>query len=492
MLFTSFTFALFLTTLFIFYWFVFRGKLYLQNFLLLAAGYLFYGWWDLRFLVLLIIISASNYVLSLAIENNDKQKTRKIYFVAGLTINLGTLVIFKYFNFFIDGILDLILIFGLKANPITISFFVPIGISFYIFLSLSYLIDVYRQNLRAEKNFPEAMLALSFFPIILAGPIHRPKILLPQIKSERIFSYDKATDGLKQMLWGIFMKSVIADNCSTYVDFIFANQGEYNGTTLIAGIFLFTIQIYADFAGYSNIAIGIGKLFGFDIIRNFASPYFSRDISEFWKKWNISLTTWFRDYVFFPIAFSLTRKIKLITLFRIKKELLIYTIGITITWLLTGFWHGPNFTFIVWGLVHGFFLVLHHASIKPRRRLLKYLGIKNKNKILVFCESVFTFLIIMFSWIFFKADSLNHAFSYVLNIFSTPLLTLPAFRPKTPILILIILFFVLEWFGRRDEYAIQNFFSKSPKVFRWTMYYAVIIVILIFAITSQKFIYFQF
>jgi D-alanyl-lipoteichoic acid acyltransferase DltB (MBOAT superfamily) len=336
MLFTSFTFVLFLIVLFILYWFIFNRNLKIQNLLLLIAGYVFYGWWDWRFLILLFFISASNYAIGLLIQSNDKQRIRKLYFLSGLIINIGTLVIFKYFNFFIEGFVNLVSLIGFRISPVSLSLLMPLGISFYIFLSLSYLIDVYRQNLKAERNFPEVLLTLSFFPIILAGPIQRPIKLLPQIQNARIFSYEKATDGLKQILWGIFMKSVIADNCGNYSDIIFKDYLQYSGSTLIAGAFLFTVQIYADFAGYSNIAIGTGKLFGFNIMKNFAFPYFSRDIGEFWKRWNISLTTWFRDYIFLPIAFSLTRKIKPVRVLIFKKELLIYTIGILITWLLTG------------------------------------------------------------------------------------------------------------------------------------------------------------
>jgi D-alanyl-lipoteichoic acid acyltransferase DltB (MBOAT superfamily) len=288
------------------------------------------------------------------------------------------------------------------------------------------------------------------------------------------------------------MKSVIADNCSVYADLIFANQVKYTGSTLIIGALLFTVQIYADFAGYSNIAIGTGKLFGFNIMKNFAFPYFSRDIGEFWKKWNISLTTWFRDYVFLPLAFSLTRKFKLVRLLIIKKDLLVYTIGIAITWSLTGLWHGANYTFIVWGLIQGFFLVLHHATVKPRRRLQRKLNISHNNVIFIFIESISTFIIVVFSWIFFRADSLSHALGYVSGIFSVSLFTLPAVVPKTSITILIVLFSILEWFGRNGEYAIQNFLFNRPKALRWAMYYCIILMILFYAITSQRFIYFQF
>lgn len=492
MLFTSLTFVLFLFILFSLYWFIFRNSIRFQNNLLLLASYIFYGWWDWRFLSILILISASNYVIALILDSTEKTNKRKFMFYTGLFVNAGTLILFKYFNFFTEGFIRITALIGISIDKFTVSLLMPIGISFYIFLSISYLIDVYRRNLSAERNITNLFLSLSFFPIILAGPIQRPMGLLPQINSNRIFEYKVVTDGLKQIMWGIFMKYVIADNCAVYADHIFNNHSVFSGSTLIIGALFFSIQIYADFAGYSNIAIGLGKLFGFSIVKNFAYPYFSKDITEFWKRWNISLTIWFRDYIFLPIAFSLTRRIKREKFFFINKELVVYSVGIIVTWSLTGLWHGANYTFIVWGMIQGLLLIIYHWSNKPRKKLLRKINIKKNNLILVSAELIFTLIVIMFSWIFFRSDDLQTAFSYISGIFSLSILSLPEYRPSFIIVSLIGVFFVVEWIGRNSDYAIQNFLVKRNRVFRWALYYCIIVLIFFFAVISEKFIYFQF
>lgn len=495
MLFTSITFAFFLILVFILYWFVLNRNLKAQNLFLLISSYVFYGWWDWRFLFLLFLISISNYLIAIWIQKENQKQCRKFIFIIGLIINLATLVLFKYFNFFIDGFINLISLFGFKVNSITLSIILPLGISFYIFLSLSYIIDVYQHKLTAIRNFFDALLTFSFFPIILAGPIQRPISLLPQIQSRRIFNYAQATDGLRQILWGVFMKIVIADNCAVTVNIIFTDSSKYSGSTLVLGIFLFTVQIYADFAGYSNIAIGVGKLLGFKIMKNFAYPYFARDIREFWQRWNISLTTWFRDYVFLPIAYSVSRKIKSDRFYFIKTEFLIYIVGITVTWMLTGLWHGANYTFIIWGLIHGLFLIINHVTAKPRKRLLKRLNIRNDNILLIIGDSLATFIIIMFSWIFFRADDVGHALTYISGIFSFSILTIPHFAGKRSALATVFFiagFLIIEWLGRDQEYAIARLGLKWYRPVRWAMYYGIILAIFYFAGKEQQFIYFQF
>jgi alginate O-acetyltransferase complex protein AlgI len=491
MLFTSVTFALFLLLVFVLYWFVFNRNLKGQNFFLLIRSYIFYGWWDWRFLFLLFFISASNYLIAILIQKKVQKSHRKLFFISGLIINIGTLIIFKYFNFFIDGLDNLISLFGLKVNLITLNIILPIGISFYIFLSLSYIIDIYQHKLTASRNFFDALLTFSFFPIILAGPIQRPISLLPQVQTRRIFNYARATDGLKQILWGVFMKIVISDNCAVHADKIFTGYSTYSGSTLILGVFMFSVQIYADFAGYSNIAIGVGKLLGFNIMKNFNYPYFALDMREFWRRWNISLTTWFRDYVFLPIAYSVSRNIKSDRFYLIKTEFFIYTVGICFTWILTGLWHGANYTFIIWGLIHGFFLIINHVAAKPRKKILKRLNIRNESIALTIFDTLATFTIIMFTWIFFRADNVGHAFSYLSGIFSMSSFTLPEIRSRTTIL-LVVLFFVMEWLGRDQEYAIAKIGIKWPRLIRWGIYYSIIIAIFYFAGSEQQFIYFQF
>jgi len=313
---------------------------------------------------------------------------------------------------------------------------------------------------------------------------------LPQIQTRRIFSYEQATDGLRQILWGVFMKVVIADRCAVTVNAIFNDPSAHSGSTLIYGIFLFTIQIYADFAGYSNIAIGLGKLLGFKIMQNFAYPYFARDIREFWKRWNMSLTTWFRDYVFLPIAYSVSGKIKSEKVYFIKTDFIIYAAGLSVTWVLTGLWHGANYTFIIWGAIQGLFLLIYHVTTKPRKRLLKSIHLSNNNPVLVFVETVLTFIIIMFSWIFFRSEDVGHAMSYISGMFSDSSLTVPVISPVTALL--IVVFFTIEWLGSDQEYAIFSLWAKWYKPARWVMYYSLVFTIIYFLGEKQQFIYFQF
>lgn len=495
MIFTSATFSIFLLSVFVFYWFIFSFNLKAQNIFLLISSYFFYGWWDWRFLFLLFFISASNYLIGLGIRKYEKKVFRKLFFITGLIINIGTLVIFKYFNFFIEEFTHIFLFFGIRANFQTLNIILPVGISFYTFLSISYLIDVYQNKLIAVRNFVDALLTFGFFPIILAGPIQRPISLLPQIQSKRIFNYSRAINGSKQILWGVFMKIVIADTCGVAVNTIFSNFSGYSGSTLLYGIFLFTVQIYSDFAGYSNIAIGIGKLLGFDIMQNFAYPYFSRDMKEFWKKWNISLTTWFRDYVFLPVAYAVSRRIKAERLFFIKTDFIIYFVGIVITWGLTGLWHGANYTFILWGFIQGFFLLLNHVFSKPRKRLLSQLNVRHDNLLLASADYVITFMIIMFSWVFFRADNFGHAMDYISGIFSSSLFTIPQYKGSGTLLITlisIIIFFLFEFTGRKNEFAISELGKNWPRFLRWSMYYGLMIAIIWFSEKEQQFIYFQF
>lgn len=489
MLFSSLEFAIFLPVVFILYWFATSKNLRLQNFLLLTASYFFYGWWDWRYLILLFFISISSYILGNLLERSSKR--RVILLIIGLVINLGTLVIFKYFNFFYDSFAKLISLTGYNLPAASTKLILPLGISFYIFLSLSYIIDVYKQNISTHKNPVDVLLSFSFFPIILAGPIHRPSMLLNQISKPREFTYELATDGLRQILWGLLAKVVIADRLASYVDEIFRNSGNYSGSTLVVGVVLFTIQIYADFSGYSNIAIGIGKLFGFSLIKNFNYPYFSRDISEFWKRWHISLTTWFRDYVFLPLSFSISAKVKREKVAGIRLDYFIYIIASLITWLLTGLWHGSHYTFVFWGLIHGIMLISFHLLRNPRKKLLRKLKIDNNNRIIASVDFIITFFIVMIAWTFFKANNLNQAFNIISVIFSKSTLSLPEIFPKT-IILLSSLFFLAEFIGRNEQYAISSLGLNWKRGYRWALYCLIIMIIFLFAGKQQEFIYFQF
>jgi alginate O-acetyltransferase complex protein AlgI len=491
MLFNSIGFAIFLPTVFIIYWFITSKNLFTQNVFLLFAGYFFYAWWDWRFLFLLVIISIFNYLIGIKIDKTESDKNNKIWFIAAVIINIGVLGLFKYYNFFIDSFIDLASCIGYKLPGSTTRIILPVGISFYIFLSLSYIIDIYKKNLTANKNIIEVLLALSFFPIILSGPIQRPNSLLSQIVKRRDFNYAQAADGLRQILWGLFVKVVIADRLAPDVNNIFANFPVYSGSTLALGALFFSVQIYADFSGYSNMAIGISKLFGFSIIQNFAYPYFSRDITEFWKKWHISLTTWFRDYLFLPISFNISWKIKNENAFFVKKDQFIYIVSSFLTWFLIGLWHGPKYTFIIWGIIHGLFLIMYHLQKNPRKKLLRKIGINNNNFVIVMCETFITLIIIIITWVFFRADSLKEALNYVSGIFSKSLFTIPEIRPKLTILS-VILFFIIEWSGRESQYAFSLMGTKWEKPFRWAFYYCIIIIIILLAGKQQEFIYFQF
>jgi D-alanyl-lipoteichoic acid acyltransferase DltB (MBOAT superfamily) len=422
----------------------------------------------------------------------DKKKT--IWLIVGLIINIGILGFFKYYNFFIDSFIDLVSLIGYSLPKSTTKIVLPIGISFYIFLSLSYILDIYKKNLSSNRNIVEVLLSLSFFPIILAGPIQRPSTLLPQIIKRREFNYYQAVDGLRQILWGLFAKVVIADNLALHVDNIFSNFSKYSGSTLVVGAVFYAIQIYADFSGYSNIAIGIAKLFGFRLMQNFAYPYFSRDIREFWKRWHISLVTWFRDYLFLPISFTLSwRRIKNDKVVSIKSDMFIYIVVSTIVWFLTGLWHGANYTFIVWGMIHGFFLVIYHWQIKPRKRIFKRMGITNRNNIIVIVETLITLFIVVIAWVFFRAESMCHAINYLSQIFSISIFTIPEILPKST-LIPIILFFIIEWVGREKQFAIANLEFKWSKPFRWIFYFIMIFSIYFLGNFSEtvEYIYFQF
>jgi len=490
MLFNSIKFAVFLPIVFLIYWFVIKRNLKRQNCFLLVASYYFYGCWNWRFLFLLIIISLLNYIIGIKIDRSLISRKRKIWLIIGLIINIGILGVFKYYNFFVESFIDLLSLAGYNLPKSSTQIIVPVGISFYIFLSLSYILDIFKKNLPANNNIVEVLLSLSFFPIILAGPIQRPSSLLPQIVEKREFKYDQAVDGLRQILWGLFVKIAIADNLSLHTDDIFLNFSAYSGSTLLLGSIFYTIQIYADFSGYSNIAIGIAKLFGFRLMRNFDYPYFSRDITEFWKKWHISLTSWFRDYLFLPVSFAVSWKIKHERVIFIKTELFIYMVASIITWFLTGLWHGANFTYIAWGMIHGFFLIIYQWQRKPRKKLFKTIGINNNNIIVVLIETFITLIIVVGAWVFFRSTSIQHSLDYLNGIFSLSIFSFPQIFPKIPIVISII-FLLTEYMQRYKQHALQIENIKYRPV-RWGIYFGIIFIMLFFGGGNQKFIYFQF
>jgi alginate O-acetyltransferase complex protein AlgI len=495
MFFNSINFAIFLPIVFLFYWYATKGNLKFQNILLLISSYYFYACWNWWLLFLLLFSTLLNYFTGIIIYKTETKNKKRLWFWFSIFANLAFLSVFKYYNFFAASFTDGLSLLGIKANFVTIKLVLPVGISFYTFIGLSYVIDVYNSKIKPEKNFLNYSVFISFFPLILAGPIERATHLLPQILKKREFDYTKAVDGLRQILWGLFKKIVIADNCAEFVNAIFNNYTNYSGSTLALGALLFTFQIYCDFSGYSDIALGTARLFGIDLMRNFAFPYFSRDISDFWKRWHISLSTWFRDYVFLPVVFSVSRRIKPGKLFLIKTEYIIYSIGIAITWLLVGLWHGANYTFIIWGAIHGFLLIVYHLTFKSKKRFLKNLKFNRNNKTLIFVETLLTFIIIIFTWIFFRANSASDAFIYISKIFSGSLFTAPHFPHQEKaftVLFLTGVFMIIEWFGKEQQFAIANLGLKWHKPVRLAMYYIIVLIIIYFSGGEQQFIYFQF
>jgi len=395
-----------------------------------------------------------------------------------ISINLGFLGVFKYYNFFAESFAEAISNFGMQVNPWTLKVILPVGISFYTFHGLSYVIDIYKDRIKAEKNFVDYSVFVSFFPLLVAGPIERATHLLPQIQKKRTFDYSKAVDGLRQILWGLFKKVVIADQCAEYANMIFNNSADYSGSTLLVGAIFFTFQIYGDFSGYSDIALRTARLFGIDLLRNFAFPYFSRDIAEFWRRWHISLSTWFRDYLYIPLGGS-----KSGTWMKIRNTFTIF--------LVSGFWHGANWTFIVWGFLNALYIMPSIIFNTNRNNL----NIVAQGKYLPTIKEVFqigvTFGLTVFAWIFFRANNIEHAISYISDIFSSSLFSIPKILPKT-LFLLISIFWLIEWFGRAGQFAIEKINFKLPKILRWGFYYIIVFVIFYFSGKEQHFIYFQF
>lgn len=368
----------------------------------------------------------------------------------------------------------------IKANSLNI--ILPVGISFYTFQTLSYSIDCYKGKLEPTRDLLAYSAYVGFFPQLVAGPIERATNLLPQFQNKRHFDYCKAADGMRQILWGLFKKIVIADNCAEYANLIFANSNDYNGSTLVVGALFFAFQIYGDFSGYSDIAIGTARLFGFNLMRNFAFPYFSRDIAEFWRRWHISLSTWFRDYLYIPLGGSRGN-----TWNKIRNTFIIF--------IVSGFWHGANWTFIVWGALNA----LYFLPLLLKKKNRNNIDIIAKGNLLPnfkeFTGVLMTFGLTLFAWIFFRAIDIPHAFSYLAEIFSSSLFELPHFkgmRHALIILVVVVVFIIIEWLGREQQYAIENIGSKWPVIIRWSFYYIIVLAILGIKGSQQEFIYFQF
>jgi len=479
MLFNSLEFAIFLPVVFIIYWFVLGKKLKHQNFFLLIVSYIFYGWWDWRFLGLIIFSSALDFLVGWKLSNPEEELAstkRKSWLILSLVSNLSLLGIFKYYNFFAENLANAFLLLGYKFNLHSLDVILPVGISFYTFQTLSYSIDVYRRKIEHTED-PVAFFAfVSFFPQLVAGPIERAKNLLPQFMEKREFSYNKAVDGLRQMLWGFFKKIVIADQCGILVNNIFANYETYKGSTIFLGAVFFAFQIYGDFSGYSDIAIGTSKLFGFNLMRNFAFPYFSRDIAEFWRRWHISLTTWFRDYLYIPLGGSHVSNLK-----KVRNTFIVF--------LVSGFWHGANWTFIAWGALNAIYFLPLLLTKRNRKNLDSpaenrfFPGIKESLQI------IFTFFLVTISWLFFRAESVSQAFYCLQKIFSLELFSKPEVMELRTIRAIAFLI-IFEWIQRKKQHPLEDL--KFNVCLRWLLYITLSVMCLAFYSLNSEFIYFQF
>lgn len=484
MFFNSIDFAIFLPVVFFLYWFATKENLRVQNILLLISSYFFYACWDWRFMFLLIFSTLLDYYTGIKIHDAANQKKKSFWLWLSIGVNLGFLGIFKYYNFFADSFSDALSLLGIKANFGTLQVILPVGISFYTFHGLSYVIDLYKNRIKPERNFIDYSLFVSFFPLLVAGPIERATHLLPQIVKPRVFNYSKAVDGMRQILWGLFKKIVIADNCAVFANTIFNNSADYSGSTHVLGALFFTFQIYCDFSGYSDIALGTARLFGFDLLRNFAFPYFSRDIAEFWRRWHISLSSWFKDYVYIPLGGSKGGNWK-----KIRNTFIIF--------ILSGFWHGANWTFIIWGLLNALYIMPSIILNTNRNNI----DIVAKGKYFPSIKEILsigiTFTLTVFAWIFFRAVDVNHAFSFISEIFSKSLITMPRFDgmgKSVTLIFLITLFMIVEWLGREEQYAIAKIGATFNLFSRWLIYIVLILMICLFGNFSEsiEFIYFQF
>lgn len=482
MLFISIEYIIFLPVVFLLYWLVFerfirklKCQLPLQNAFIVMVSYVFYGWWDWRFLLLIVFTSFCSWGSGLLIGKARTPKEAKTWMWANVVLNLGILAAFKYYDFFI---MEFARLFHFSTDGLLLKVFLPVGISFYTFQALSYSIDVYRGKMEPTKDIVAFFAFISFFPQLVAGPIERATNLLPQFLKRREFDYDTAVDGMRQILWGLFKKVVVADNCAVYVDQIFASYTEQSGSTLLLAAVLFTFQIYGDFSGYSDIAIGTAKLFGIRLMRNFNVPYFSRDIAEFWRRWHISLTTWFRDYVYIPLGGSRVSKAKVI-----RNTLVIF--------VLSGFWHGANWTFVVWGAYHAILFLPLILTGKNR----KYTNQVAEGRFLPTLKEIgqmlLTFFLVLIGWIVFRAERIGMAWEYVCGMCRRSLFAMPDAKGLSALAMNILILLSVEWVQREKKHGLDVATVKSGIV-RRLIFIGVLLLLFAFGGQTADFIYFQF
>lgn len=478
MLFNSLEFGLFLPTVFVGYWFLFQRSLQVRNLFLLAVSYFFYGCWDWRFLSLIILSSFVDYNMGLRIKNASEESSKKKFLWISILFNIGLLGVFKYFNFFVDSFIETFTFFGGTLDYTPLNIILPIGISFYTFQTMSYSIDIHRGQLEPTKNIIAFFAFVSFFPQLVAGPIERAQNLLPQFLEKRTFDKTIASDGMRQILWGFFKKVVIADTCGIYVDEVFANSGDFSGMALFLGTGLFAIQVYCDFSGYSDIAIGTAKLFNFKLMTNFKTPYHANNWGDFWKRWHISLSSWILDYVYYPIALA-------------KRDWRTWGVvfGLMVTFTLNGFWHGANWTFVCFGILLGLYISIEFLLKKSRKNLKKKIGKQPMN----FLGWFVTMVLWIFSLVLFRSGSIHQSIDIYQSIFSLSSGKGFVTLPLTVLLFLIVLF-IVEWIQKEKEHGLE--FSQNgrmPQLLRWGTYFGVFYSIVLFGVFKQdQFIYFQF
>lgn len=477
MSFVTLDFAIFLPLVFLLYWFIFNKSIHFQNLLIVIASYVFYGWWDWRFLFLMAISSLLDFGVGLGLKNENRITARKTYLWLSIIGNLGLLGYFKYYNFFIESFADAFSLFGYSVNTPSLNIILPVGISFYTFQTMSYSIDVYRRKMEPTTNLIAFIAYVSYFPQLVAGPIERAIDLLPQFLKKRYFTYENAVEGLKQMLWGLFKKLVIANGCGTYVSEVFNQSDNPTGSSYFIAALLFLVQLYGDFSGYSDMAIGMSKLFGFQLTRNFDYPFFSRSVPEFFRKWHITLLTWFREYVYFPLGGNRG------TLFqRFRNTFIVFTV--------IGFWHGANWTFVIWGALCAVFFIpslLAKKQAKPASQV----ELTHWSQLISILSMIGTFVLLSVSGIFFRSSDLTMAFSAYSELFSATLFQHP--QPVNLQLIIFIVFLLgFEWINKAKSFALENFGINWPKALRWLFYSIMLFLIFHFAGFNKEFIYFQF
>lgn len=476
MLFNSLAFAIFLPIVFLLYWAIPHKYRWI---ILLVASYYFYMSWNPKYVLLILLTTAVSFGCALLVETTIDKNKKKIYMIAALVVSLGVLFFFKYFNFLSESVTSTLQSFAIPVQPFTLKIMLPVGISFYTFQSLSYVIDVYKGDVKAQRNFFKYALFISFFPQLVAGPIERTKNLMPQLFEERKFDHDQAVYGLRQMLLGFFKKLIIADAVSKYVDVIYNDVHSYFGLTLIFATILFTFQIYCDFSGYSDIAIGTAKLFGVDLMTNFKSPYFAKSIKDFWGRWHISLSSWFRDYIYIPMGGNRVSQ---------KRNAL----NVMVTFLASGLWHGANWTYVLWGGLHGLYQVIENLFFKKKKT--------GKNIL----RTIVTFALVCFAWIFFRANTIGDAFYVVTHLYRGVLhfgnaflkmlidmqLTYFSFAKIVSGLVVLMIY---DYFSLK--YDLLRLLDKVKWPLRWLFYVGLVSFIIVLKLhngTNQEFIYFQF